>query len=768
MTTALSVLLVVEDTQPALTALERAGFDVHAEAAQAASSLVAALRRRTWDVLVAADGVAALPPQDTLRLARQEQPGLPVLLMTSAAGELSQARRLLQAGAADVLPPAGHDQLPLAVARQIDRPRAAVGSWLRRMLAGSQAIMLLLDPQTGAVLDANPAASAFYGWEADTLRQMTLLDLNAAPGADVLAELEQAMSEKRARLQFRHRLAGGEVRDLEAHTSPLDAAGRRLLYAILHDVTERLARERELEAISTLGTALREAQNLAGMLPIILEHTQGLLEVPAAALALADAATGEVVMELARDWLYPAGTRLSPGSGVAGRVIASRRPYWGVEGDERAALPPAAIARGLKQVLAVPLLVQQRAIGALCVGSRQALTAAHQRVLEAIAHLAASAIQRARLHEQTQQRLQRLDSLHAIDIAISSSFDLRVTLNIFLDHLAVQLGVDAAAVLLLNPGTQTLEYAAVRGLSVMLTREAPMRLSDRLAGHVAAERQRLHLADMRTANTMRGPESSRRHALSQGFVAYYGMPLMAKGRVQGVLEVFHRSPLTPDSDWLEFLGALATQAAIAIDNATLFSQLQRSNLELNLAYDATIEGWARVLEARGIEPGGHALAVAEVTVSLARAMGIAEAELVHVRRGALLHDIGMLGVPESVVLQPGRLTEPDRALMQRHPEHAFDLLAHIGYLRPALDIPWCHHERWDGSGYLRGLRGELIPLAARVFAVVDVWSALTSQRPYRPAWAAEQARAYLREQAGQLFDARVVEAFLGKAWRGSA
>jgi len=141
-------------------------------------------------------------------------------------------------------------------------------------------------------------------------------------------------------------------------------------------------------------------------------------------------------------------------------------------------------------------------------------------------------------------------------------------------------------------------------------------------------------------------------------------------------------------------------------------------------------------------------------------MGVADAALVHVRRGALLHDMGKLGIPDHILQKPGKLTDEEWELMRQHPRYAFEMLHSVEYLRPALDIPYCHHEKWDGSGYPRGLRGEQIPLGARIFAVVDVWDALTSDRPYREAWPREKALAYIKAEAGTHFDPEVVELFL--------
>jgi response regulator RpfG family c-di-GMP phosphodiesterase len=293
----------------------------------------------------------------------------------------------------------------------------------------------------------------------------------------------------------------------------------------------------------------------------------------------------------------------------------------------------------------------------------------------------------------------------------------------------------------------------VRGLSPNLLRQPPLRASASPANRVIVARKPLHLSGFNETGQALP-------AALAGYSTYYAVPLTAKGRVQGVLEVLHRGPLTLNADEVDFLESLATQAAIAIDNATLFADLQRTNVELNLAYDATIAGWARVLEARGIESPGHTRRVADLTVQVARAAGVSDGELIHVRRGALLHDIGMLGVSETVLLKPGALTPSDTRHVQKHPEYGFEILAPIAYLRPAVDIAYCHHERWDGSGYPRQLRGESIPLAARLFAVVDVWDALCSDRPFRRAWPEARAREYLREQAGILFDPYAVSMFM--------
>lgn len=178
------------------------------------------------------------------------------------------------------------------------------------------------------------------------------------------------------------------------------------------------------------------------------------------------------------------------------------------------------------------------------------------------------------------------------------------------------------------------------------------------------------------------------------------------------------------------------------------------------AYQKTIAGWAQALDLRDKETAGHSQRVTAMTVWLARELGVAEHELDNIRRGAILHDVGKLGVPDAVLLKPGPLDDRERLLMQQHPVYAYQWLSSIEFLRPALDIPYCHHERWDGRGYPSGLQGEEIPFAARIFAVVDAWDAMTNDRPYRAALTPEEARRRLQEAAGTQFDPIVVEVFL--------
>jgi cyclic di-GMP phosphodiesterase len=187
--------------------------------------------------------------------------------------------------------------------------------------------------------------------------------------------------------------------------------------------------------------------------------------------------------------------------------------------------------------------------------------------------------------------------------------------------------------------------------------------------------------------------------------------------------------------------------------------LQEAHQKLLNAYDRTIEGWSRAMDLRDNETEGHTQRVTHLTLKLAEAFNMKSDELIHIRRGALLHDMGKLGIPDSILLKPDKLTAEEWEAMRQHPKLAYDMLYPIEYLHPALDIPYCHHEKWDGTGYPRGLKGEEIPLVARLFAVIDVWDALTSNRPYRLAWEKDRVLAFIREQSGKHFDPEVVEVF---------
>jgi HD-GYP domain-containing protein (c-di-GMP phosphodiesterase class II) len=324
-------------------------------------------------------------------------------------------------------------------------------------------------------------------------------------------------------------------------------------------------------------------------------------------------------------------------------------------------------------------------------------------------------------------------------LAILGATDLRLSLKVVLEEARARLQSDGGCIYVFHADSLVLDVAADVG-DPTHDRERTVRLGDGVAGKAALERRTVWERD--TDRTC------------------YATPLVAKGSLSGALTVWFRSSFTPDHEWIDFFETVAGQAAMAVDNGRMFEDLQRSMLDLHLAYDTTIEGWSRALDLRDKETEGHTRRVTEMTVQIARMAGMSEAQLVQVKRGALLHDIGKMGVPDHILLKPGQLTEDEWIVMRKHPTYAYELLRPIEYLRDALDIPYCHHEKWDGSGYPRGLKGTEIPLAARLFAVVDIWDAIRSDRPYRKGWDEARSLEFIRSASGTHLDPRAVELFM--------
>lgn len=528
--------------------------------------------------------------------------------------------------------------------------------------------------------------------------------------------------------------------------------------ARLFEQTQR--RLRELEAVNKVSASLRAAQTYEEMLPLLLDETLSVLGTKVGAIWLYDRVRNEVVQVEARGWLTDIPTtHLKPDQGIIGHVFVSGETHISPDIlDDPKTYPDSRkyIPRGWASAC-VPIRTAHETIGVFLAAIQAPRQYAPEEIniLTTLAEMAGNAIHRARLNEQTETQVRQLTALRDVDTAIASSFDLRVTLNILLDQATTQLEADAAAIQIYHPDLQILTCFNGRGFRTPGILRRQLRIGECLAGRVALECTPLEIAALGITDVARQELIS-----DEQFVSYIGMPLTSKGQIKGVLEVFHRNPFTPDPDWLDFLQTLAGQGAIAIDNAQLFENLQRSNQELSLAYDTTLEGWGRALEMRDQETEGHTRRVTELTLRLAQRMGIGGENLTHIRRGVLLHDIGKMAIPDEILHKTDILSREEMELMQRHPQYAHDLLSPITYLHPALDIPYCHHERWDGTGYPRGLRGSEIPLAARIFAVVDVWDALLNDRPYREAWPREKALEYIEENSNKQFDPDVVEEFL--------
>lgn len=524
---------------------------------------------------------------------------------------------------------------------------------------------------------------------------------------------------------------------------------------LVEDITERKQRQQEIENLLAFSAAVRMAESRQELEAIVLQQLCQHIGVENAGIVLRTPANFEVINGIGcgvwSNWRNQ--INQSASVGILGEVLRSRQMYT----TDNVYNDPRRYGDNLGDVQALsmaPLIVNDLALGAMVIGAKAPFSDSQLRLFRAMADLVSNAFYRLSLSELTERRLQWLTAIRSIDQAIMSSMDLRITFNILLDRTLSQLSLDAAAILLLRQNSR-LEYAAWRGLSAVNLASMSVRLGDLQAGRAALDQHTIIIPDYNTAEGWTSEVMTR-----EQFRGYCAVPLITKGQVKGVLEVFSKSPLSVDMEWIEFLESLAGLAAISIENATLVETIQRTNTELSVAYDSTLLGWAQTVELRERYKQGRTRRMADQTLDLARMLGVEERDLPHIYRGVLLHDIGMLSIPETILLKAGRLTVQERALIEKHPEYANQIIKSIEYLRPALDIPYAHHEKWDGSGYPRGLKGENIPLPARLFAVIDVWDALTHHRPYRNAFSETDALAYLREQSGRHFDPKVVEAFL--------
>jgi len=591
--------------------------------------------------------------------------------------------------------------------------------------------LLLVKASDWVVVDANEAALRLYGLAPDGLRRLTLPELWAdgeAPSTGELsARIDAEVDEERL-----ERHAARDGRTLLVQVT-LRRLGSRVLVSVV-DQTERRRSEDEARRSERVYRALIENSfdGVALLGPDMLLRPVG--EVAARALGVvprdaAEAAPRELIHPADRQVFAEAAARLAGRPNERETLTyrtrdAQGRWHW-LEGT-------------------LTNLADDPDIGAHVLHFHD--VTGRVRAAEEVAHLNA----------QLERRLQHLQALRRIDMAITNAIDVGLALDIFLEQVQADLGVEAAGVLLYEPHGQVLKPAAGRGFGVPLA-EDEVRLGDGLAGYAALEQRTVHVPDLRVDGRLGASVDT---AAQAGFVSYWAVPMLTKGQLQGVIELYTRAPLVPDAEWFEFLETFADQGAIAVESAQLFRSLERSNIELQLAYDRTIEGWANALDLKDEETAGHSKRVTRLTVRMAQRIGIDAKEIVHVQRGALLHDIGKMGIPDSILLKRGPLTPEERQEMERHPVYAYELLSPIEFLRPAIDIPYCHHEKWDGSGYPRGLVGEQIPIPARIFAIVDVFDALTSDRPYRAAWDRERTLAHIGEQTGSHFDPELVAAFM--------
>jgi PAS domain S-box-containing protein len=776
-------LLIIEDSeddaQLMARTIQRGGFDVQYERVETESALQASLRLDGWDLVLCDYTLPALNALKALELVKESGRDLPLIIVSGTIGE-EMAIAALRGGASDFMLKGNLARLVPAIQRELQdaatrRERRAAEEALRRAETQFRTLIEQL-PMIVYVTASNdvsrttyvsPQVYAMLGYTTQEWLKEPMSWQDAIHPDDRQRVLEAVERSNRTGapfdMEYRMLARDGRVIWFRDQAEPVrDSSGQSLYWqGLMIDVTQKRQQEREQEAIARLSQALRQTQTVSDILPPLLDETLALMDTDQGSVWLRDGLNGKIGLAEQRHWEGEALRTFPQASGILEAVIQKGQTVVvrelqsdeAIPEDLRQRMPP-----GIG-IACVPLAAASESLGAVFVSLRlpREITPAELRVLSALADLGASALHRAQLFDETVKHLDRLAALRSIDVAISSSFDLRMILNVVLGNVVRQLHVDAASILLLRPDSLLLEFAAGQGFWTRAIEVSALAVGEGLPGKAVLERDITAVPDLHGSTDAR----TRPYLLAdEKFVSYYAIPLVAKGKVKGILEVFHRSRLEPDAEWLQFLEALGGQAAIAIDSSGTFQDLQRSNRELALAYDATMEGWSRALDLRDRDTEGHTERVTELAVRLGRAMGMDDEALVQLRRGGLLHDIGKVAVPDSILHKPDRLDPEEWAIMRRHPQLAFDMLSPIPYLRPALDIPYSHHERWDGRGYPRGLKGQEIPFAARVFAVVDVWDALLVDRPYRPARRPAEVLRYIEEGSGTHFDPAVVEAFV--------
>jgi PAS domain S-box-containing protein len=829
----------------------------------------------------------------------------------------------------------------------------------------SHAVMLVIDPDSARIIDANPAACAFYGWSLEEILKKKIDEINILTPEEVYAEMQLAVSEKRNHFFFKHRLADGSLRDVEVYDGPLIQKGKTLLFSIIHDITNRVSAEEALQenndllmqfvshspiycyikdvnpsrslvlqasdnfqqmigipakemigrtmeelyppefaakisaddlAVVSKGDVLKLGEELNGRsyetikFPIIQggktllagytidvtdrKHAEETLReseirfrtfIEQSPLAIlisrkgymlytnekflrtygiktADEAIGKPVTELYAPQTLKEGKERSrrrslglhtendfetiglrrDGSqfpchvivetvnlpdGPADMVFISdiserkkaEEQVWksekkyrelfqvnkdgiaiflinplgppgkfvevndaapkmlGYTKDEMLQLTPMML-----EPQATQELVQKRELEFSSKGvinfetilrhknGKPVYTEFTSQVIEyegkpAIMNIVRDITER----KQSEKEMRVIGSLSA---ALRTAPTLREMLPVIVEQTCILLDSDSISVELIEPDTKDAIVEAAYGEWVSMTGSRQPEGSGLNAWIAETRLPFLH------NNIKEDPRVGFPEYMFENILAAAGVPLIAQDKLIGFLWMGRKKEIA-DSE-VRLLVAVADIAANAIHRATLHEQTQKDAANLNQAYDTTLEGWAHALELRDHETEGHSRKVVQMTVALARYVGINEDGLENIKRGALLHDIGKMGIPDSVLLKPGTLNEREWEIMRRHPEYGYDLIRQIEYLRPVVNIPYCHHEKWDGSGYPRGLKAEEIPFEARIFAIVDVWDALISDRPYRKAWSYEQAYKHIEEQAGKHFDPQIVKAFL--------
>ena len=602
----------------------------------------------------------------------------------------------------------------------------------RQLFQDNPLPMYAFDRKTHTFLAVNEAMVRHYGYSEAEFLAMTIRDIRPEEEVGKLVEhLSTSRPELAKEGVWRHQLKDGAPVDVDITSHVLTFQGREARLAVAQDVTDRLRAEVELRDSEERYRML--AENAVDLVfRYRVQPTGGFEFVSPSATTLTGYEPEEFYADpgFFRKLVHPDDLpkleELATAGGALrstlrwvhrdGRVLYTEQHSRAVLGDDGELTAVEGIARDV-----TPQVLAERRVTSL--------------------------------NARLETHLDRFKAIHRIDTTILVDGPLRDVLRTTLQQVAGRLRIDAASVYRMDVAKGHLYPLATRG---MPKRAVTLSLGQGIAGEVAQTR-----ASVRVRDAHGDSEHDTTFLEEFGIRGCYALPLVSMGRLESVLEFFTYEPLGLDDDAQVFAEAVSQQIALAIQRDTLVTGLQQARDELEDAYDCTMEGWALALDLKDEETAGHSQRVTDLTLRLAERLAVPKDELEPVRRGALLHDIGKMGIPDAILLKPGRLTDEEFEVVKRHPTYACDMLWDIPFLHPAMAIPHFHHERWDGTGYPEGLTGEGIPLAARIFAVVDVYDALTSDRPYRKAWSRAKALEHICEGAGSHFDPTVVDAFIG-------
>lgn len=569
---------------------------------------------------------------------------------------------------------------------------------------------------------------------------------------------------KTVSLRYRLRRFDGEYRWITDFGQPYtDLDGNFAGYiGVCLEVHDTVERQREMEIVLSVSAALRPASSPEEIMKTLLEQLTILTGAEGAVILMPDDQKTGLVIRSASGLLSALEGISNPytADDLSNRLINEKTKLVNINLGQ---LRPDLSRKWHRQfVVGQPLIASGITIGGLWAIRKQAFSEQEVRMINAFSDIAATAIQRASLTLETNQYAEKLRIISDMGRSMSETLD-PDGIFALLNSTIHSLFNNVACILVSRYDSDKLaircEYCNLNGLQVSPASLPVLPFDPTGRGNQSwvIQNQRPKILNNLPNNTKNS------YYLDDGSpqpVSAIYIPMIAEGKVIGVLQVqSYKDNFFTERD-IDILNLVASTTAISLSNATLFDNLQQSNRELVSAYDATLRGWAQALELRDQETKGHSVEVVELTLKFALAAGIPDTELDHIRRGALLHDIGKIAIPDSILNKPGPLNDAEWKIMKQHPVYAYQILKEIEFLEPSLVIPYSHHERWDGSGYPQGLRGIDIPLPARLFAIVDVWNALQRERPYRSAWSREKTLQYLKEQAGKQFDPHLVELFL--------